>query len=137
MECVAYVVEPLLTRVEDDNRGYIYAWDEDINEIRLWLERLETDADEAREALQRECPLPDNPAWREGRDLMIESMREFSKGASQLHWEFTQDTLWESDHQFEPGSGRYNEGIGTVNNAVRLHDEALRLWRSSTPISTN
>lgn len=119
----------MLTRVEDDHKGLIYAWDQNIEEVRLWLERLETDADEARETLERECPLPDNPHWREGRDLVIESMREFSTGASQLYYEFTLDTLLESDHKFEPGSPRYGEGIGSLNNALRLHNEAVDLLR--------
>ena len=135
-ECLASLVAPTLTRVMDDHKGLIYAWDEDIEEIRLWLERLEADADEARETLQKECPLPDNADWRQTRELLVESMRDFSSGASRIHYEFTVDTLMESDHRFEPETARYNEGIGTLNNAMQQYEEAVVLLRSLTASGT-
>jgi hypothetical protein len=126
-QCFVDEVLPPLNAVADDMTGFDYAWRQDINELLNWLERLERDADETREHLQMDCALPNDPQLRQARELLIDSMREYSTGAARIRFAFTEDTLLDPDHDFEPGDDAYAEGFQHLQGAADLLHTATQI----------
>jgi|GEM_PF-5702721 len=126
VDCYDDQVLPFLRRVGDDLKGVQYAL-ENRTELATWLERLRADADVVQELLMKECPLPDNPNWRESRLLMKEAMGEFRSGTASMLIAMMASGTSNLDEMPEHVLSEFKGGVAHINKGVELLDEALEL----------